>query len=266
MAERGARRAVEGLSGYLAVTPHEAVAIFAGLLLGGISKGLIGSALPIIAIAVMVSVVDPHRAIGIMVFPILTTNFWLALHQGIPALIEPFRRFWPLMVACLVTMLATASFATAYPERLIFLALGLVMLLFVTMRQIAPHLHLPPAWVGPAGIVAGVFSGLLGGATSIYGPPINMYFVALKLDKAMWLRSIGLTYSLCGLPLLAGFLINGILDGPTAVLSALGCLPAFAGTWIGYRLQRRVSPATFHKIVLAALFLAGLNFLRRAVM
>jgi uncharacterized protein len=215
---------------------------------------------------VMVSVVDPHRAIGIMVFPILTTNGWLALHQGLPAMAEPFRRFWPLMLACLVTMLATASFAASYPERLIFLALGLVMLLFVAMRQITPHLNLPPTWVGPAGIVAGVFSGLLGGATSIYGPPINMYFVALRLDKTMWLRSIGLTYSLCGFPLLAGFLINGILDAPTAVLSALGCLPAFLGTWIGYRLQQRVSPATFHKIVLIALFLAGLNFLRRALM
>lgn len=254
------------MNGFLAVTPAEAAVILAGLLLGGISKGLIGIALPVIAIAVMGSVIEPHRAIGIMVFPILTTNIWLALDQGLPALAEPWRRFWPLMAACLVTMLVTATFATAYPERLIFFALGLVMLLFVSMKQLSPHLHLPPAWVGPAGIAAGVFAGLLGGATSIYGPPINIYFVALKLDKTMWLCSIGLTYGLCGLPLLVGYSLNGILDGPTAALSALACLPAFAGTWIGIKLQRRVSPEAFHKIVLVALFLAGLNFLRRALM
>jgi len=254
------------LTGFFDLTATEAAVIFAGLVLGGISKGLIGTALPIIAIAVMVSVIDPHRAIGIMVFPILTTNLWLALHQGLAALEEPWRRFWPLMAACLITMLVTATFATAYPERLIFFGLGFVMLLFVVVARLAPHLALPPRWVGPAGVATGVLAGLLGGATSIYGPPINMYFVALKLDKTMWLRSIGLTYGLCGFPLLVGFFLNGILDGPTAVLSALACLPAFAGTWVGVRLQRRISPATFHRIVLIALLLAGLNFLRRALM
>jgi len=254
------------LTDFLALTPVQAAAIFGGLLLGGISKGLIGIALPVISIAVMGSVVEPHRAIGIMVFPILTTNMWLALHQGRAALAEPLRRFWPLVVVCLVTMLVTAIFATAYPERLILFALGFVMLLFVTVKQFTPHLDLPPRWVTPAGLIAGFFSGLLGGATSIYGAPINIYFVALKLDKSMWLRSIGLTYSLCGLPLLVGYGLNGILNGPTTVLSLLSCLPAFLGTWIGFKLQRRVSPDTFQKIVLIALFLAGLNFLRRALM
>lgn len=115
-------------------------------------------------------------------------------------------------------------------------------------------------------MIAGFFSGLLGGATSIYGAPINIYFVALKLDKFMWLRSVGLTYSLCGLPLLVGYGLNGILSASTSVLSLIACLPAFFGMWIGNRLQKRVSPTTFQKIVLIALFLAGLNFLRRALM
>ncbi len=254
------------MTDFLALTPLQAAAIFGGMLLGGISKGVIGIALPVIAIAVMGSVVEPHRAIGIMVFPILTTNMWLALHQGRAALAEPWRRFRPLVAVCLVTMLVTSIFARVYPERLILFALGFVMLLFVTVRQFTPHFDLPPRWVMPAGLIAGFFSGLLGGATSIYGAPINIYFVALKLDKSMWLRSIGLTYALCGLPLLVGYGLNGILNASTTVLSLIACLPAFLGTWIGLRLQRRVSPTAFQKIVLIALFLAGLNFLRRALM
>ena len=262
LAEGGAGRAVQGLTEALALSPLQAAAIFGGMFLGGISKGIIGIALPVIAIAVMGSVVEPHRVIGIMVFPILTTNAWLALHQGRAALAEP----WPLVVVCLVTMLVTSLFARDYPERLILFALGFVMLLFVTVKQFTPHLDLPPRWVRPAGMVAGFFSGLLGGATSIYGAPINIYFVALKLDKSMWLRSIGLTYSLCGLPLLVGYGLNGILNASTTALSLIACLPAFLGTWVGLKLQRHVSPAAFQKIVLIALFLAGLNFLRRALM
>lgn len=254
------------MTGPLALSPVQAAAVFGGMFLGGISKGIIGIALPVIAIAVMGSVVEPHRAIGIMVFPILTTNMWLALHQGQAALAEPLRRFWPLVAVCLVTMLVTSLFARDFPERLILFGLGFVMLLFVTVKQFSPHFDLPPRWVTPAGLVAGFFSGLLGGATSIYGAPINIYFVALKLDKFMWLRSIGLTYSLCGLPLLVGYGINGILNASTTVLSLIACLPAFLGMWIGNRLQKRVSPATFQMIVLIALFLAGLNFLRRALM
>jgi hypothetical protein len=254
------------LSAGLGLSGVEVLAIVVGLLLGGITKGLIGIALPIIAVTVMMSVIDPHRAIGIMVLPILATNLWLALHQGRAALAEPWRRFWPLTVACLLTMLVTATLATAFAERLILFTLGVVLVLFVVMTRLSPRLVLAPAWVCPAGVAAGIFAGLIGGATSIYGPPINIYFVALRLEKGMWLRSIGLTYSLCGLPLLIGYGLNGILDGATALLSALACLPAFLGTWIGLRLHKRVSAATFQKLVLAALFLAGLNFLRRALM
>ena len=86
-----------------------------------------------------------------------------------------------------------------------------------------------------------------------------------RLPKDEFIRAVGLVWFAASLPLVAGYLENGVLNGRTAQLSALVCLPAFAGLWLGQWLRGFIDQESFRKVLLLALFLIGLNLIRRAL-
>ena len=50
----------------------------------------------------------------------------------------------------------------------------------------------------------------------------------------------------------------GLLDAPHAIVSAIACVPAIAGMWVGTRIRLRLSIEQFRLAVLWALLLTGL--------
>jgi len=246
------------------LTPAQYALAIVAFLAGGTVKGTIGVALPIVSIGIMAQSLDPLVAVSLMVIPIITTNFWLALSQGVPNLVISARRFWPLILTCLLVMGVTAYNAVNLPTSLVLGLVGVVLILFVAANLFAPSLRLPPSWEVPGGICAGLCSGLLGGATSIYGPPINLYLMTLHLEKKEWVRSVGVTYSLAGLPLIVGYGLNGMMTPHVFALSSLACIPSVIGLWLGLKLQAVISQQTFRKVLLVALTLMGINFIWRA--
>ena len=66
--------------------------------------------------------------------------------------------------------------------------------------------------------------------------------------------------------LLGAHIGSGVLRAETLPLSAAMVVPALLGIWIGFRLQDRFDQATFRKITLWVLLIAGLNLIRRGVM
>ena len=93
-----------------------------------------------------------------------------------------------------------------------------------------------------------------------------MFFVLLGLEKEDFIRTAGFVWLLASIPLVIAYSMNGILTAETASLSALACLPAFLGMWLGQRLRRRIDQESFRKLLLIALFLVGLNLIRRALL
>jgi uncharacterized membrane protein YfcA len=59
---------------------NEIAIIFLAMLLGGICKGIIGIALPLIGLTVMLLALEPKLAVAMMVIPIVLTNVssWLS--------------------------------------------------------------------------------------------------------------------------------------------------------------------------------------------
>lgn len=239
--------------------------VFLAMLLGGICKGIVGIALPLVDLSLMLLALPPKLAVGLMVIPILVTNVQLALSGGKQDLVEAARRFWPLMLTCVISVFTVSLHAANWPAETILLMLGIVVLFFVAMNVSRCKPHVAPDWERPAGILAGIASGLVGGATSAYGPPLTMYLIAVGVPKHKWSSSVGVTFGVGGLPLLAGYIVNGLLTPQVAALSAIACVLAYAGMWMGMRLQNAMHPDTFRKVLLAALFLMALNLVRRGL-
>jgi uncharacterized membrane protein YfcA len=239
--------------------------VMLAMLLGGICKGIVGIALPLVGLSVMLLTLPPKLAVATMVIPILVTNVQLALSGGKQGLVEAASRFWPLMLTCVVSIFTVSLYAASWPAETILLMLGLVVLFFVAMNVSRWKPRISAAWERPAGVLAGIASGLVGGATSAFGPPMTMYLIAVGVPKHKWSSSVGVTFGVGSLPLLAGYLANGLLTPQVAAVSAAACVPAYAGMWLGMRLQNAMHPDTFRKVLLVALALMALNLLRRGL-
>jgi uncharacterized membrane protein YfcA len=117
-------------------------------------------------------------------------------------------------------------------------------------------------WAGP---LAGALGGLLGGISTIWGPPMMMYFVMLKLDKDTFVRTVGLAWFSLAVPLTFAYWRNGIFAGDIIGLSFAACVPGMIGIRIGEKIRDKIDQETFRKVMLVILFIIGLNLIRRAV-
>ncbi len=240
-----------------------AVITFA-MVIGGTVKGITGIGLPIVAMAFILNFVDPKVTLAILVLPILITNLWQAARSG--NFMQPLKRFWPMIVAFLFFLFVGAQLAVALDTNVLFGVLGVCVTAFSATSLFRPRAHpLTPAtqkWAGP---LAGTLGGVLGGLSTIWGPPMMMYLVMLKLDKDTWVRSVGLIWFAGAIPLTIAYWHNGLLNADTAPLSAYACVPGMVGIRIGELVRDRIPQETFRKVLLAALFIIGLNLIRRAL-
>ena len=231
---------------------------------GGIVKGITGIGLPIVTIAIVSQFMDPLLAIVLVVVPILVTNLWQAFRQGVAW--DAFGEFKVLIICFVVFLLGSAHFVVGFDTQVLFGVLGVAVAIFAGSNLWKPRAKpLTPAtrrWAAP---LAGTIGGILGGMTTIWGPPMMMYFVLLKLDKDTWVRVVGLVWFIGALPLTLAYWENGMLNGDTAPLSAYACIPGMVGIWIGEAVRKYINQETFSKVLLMALLLIGLNLIRRAV-
>ena len=92
-----------------------------------------------------------------------------------------------------------------------------------------------------------------------------MLFVMLKLEKDDWVQTVGLVWFVGSVPLTYAYWQNGMLNSETAPMSLYACLPGMLGIWIGEMIRRRINQKTFRKVMLLALFVIGINLIRRAI-
>lgn len=102
-----------------------------------------------------------------------------------------------------------------------------------------------------ATIRTGLISGILAGSVSISGPPVTLFLNAIKTTKEEFREIFARFDVLTSTVALAGFTIAGYFHAETLKNAALFIPVIYAGTFIGKRLNRKMSPLLFRKINLA---------------
>ncbi|MCH7832256.1 MAG: sulfite exporter TauE/SafE family protein [Proteobacteria bacterium] len=241
------------------------LAVMSGALItGGVVKGVVGLGLPIVTLAILLNFMPPLTVLGLLVAPILVTNLWQSLRAG--NLLQPLGRFWPMIVMAVIFLFIGAELIVGMDTAVLFAVLGCFVVVFSATNLIKPRVHpLKPEtekWAGP---LAGALGGLLGGISTIWGPPMMMYFVMLKLDKDTFVRTVGLAWFSMAVPLTFAYWRNGIFTGDVIPLSLAACVPGMIGIRIGEKIRQHIDQETFRKVMLAVLLIIGLNLIRRAV-
>lgn len=244
--------------------PFEIMLLIAvAMVVGGLVKGVIGIGLPIVVIAILTNFLEIYFVLALVIVPILVTNLWQALHAG--NLMAPLKRLWPMIVMLVLGIWLGAKLVVSIDTDLLYGLIGLAVVIFTVTSYVRPHGGLSPAaerWGAP---LAGALGGILGGLSTIWGPPMTMYLIMLRLPKDEFIRAVGLIWFSGSLPLAYSYWDIGLLTGSTALISAAATIPAMIGLWLGGILRRYIDQETFRKILLIALFLIGLNLIRRAV-
>jgi len=150
-------------------------------------------------------------------------------------------------------------------QRTLLLAIGGIVISSTLLQFSQPHLRLPARLEKPAGMAFGFVSGLVGGISSMFGPPLIIYLVSLRLSKDMFVSAIGCLYLSAVVPWVAGLILFGVMDSRTLTLSAAGVVPVFTGILLGQQIRRRMSERWFRTFVLIILLAAGCTMLWRAL-
>ncbi|APX94406.1 hypothetical protein BWR19_16480 [Halomonas sp. 1513] len=234
--------------------PLTLLAIGLTFLLGGAVKGVIGMGMPTIALALLTASVGLPAAVALMLVPTFVTNVWQALVGGQLRLI--ITRLWPFLVAALVAIWPGVTLlARLDPGWLATLLGGLIVtyaLLNLWRRQ---------GWrvqrERRAGLVCGVFNGLLTGMTGSSVFPGVPYLQALGLPRDVLIQAMGVLFTFSTLVLAASMGGQRLLDAELLGLSALAVLPALLGMRLGRRLRPRLSEQAFRRCFFFGLLLLG---------
>jgi uncharacterized protein len=236
--------------------------IAAALFLGGTVKGAVGFGVPLVSLPLMAAVVDIRTALALLTMPIVFGNVWQAFQGGVSGRV--LCRFWWLLLAMTVGCALGALLIVQLEERYFFLAIGTIVIAFVLMNVSMPSIAVPRTAARSIGMVAGFVSGVMGGLSTIFSPPIVMYFFALRLRHEIFVAATGLVYVYASALLVVSYSGVGVLTWSLAVLS-LSCVPPLiAGMAFGRWISQRVPQHRLRQAILAVLLLVGLTLIRKA--
>ncbi|MCY4333254.1 MAG: sulfite exporter TauE/SafE family protein [Litoreibacter sp.] len=239
------------------------MAAFAVAFAAGLVKGMVGFAMPAIMISGLASLMSPDLALAVLILPTLVANLAQALRQGGGAALASIKRFRLFMVVAAVLLVLSAQLYAVLSVELILIGIGAPIALF-SLLQLS-------GWRPRArqsvklDLSVGAFAGFVGGLSGIWGPPTVAYLTAIDTPKQEQLRIQGVIYGLGAVLLFLAHLRSGVVQAPSMALSACLVIPAMLGMWAGFAVQDRVDQATFRKITLWVLLIAGANLVRRGV-
>ena len=219
----------------------------------GIVKGFLGIGLPAAAMGLLTLIIPPTEAISLLWLPILFSNmFQYGRAKNKREIAVTYKWF---AAAIFISIFLTSLFINDYPTALLTVAIGIAMVVFSMNLLFGLSLPVGPGRGWQVGV--GIVSGVLGGLSSIWSPPVAMYLMARNTPKDMFIGTTGFLFLAGCLPLGAGLVISGLITWSVIVKSLLGLLMTLIGFRIGEILRERISQDRFRQVVLVAFLIMG---------
>jgi hypothetical protein len=232
------------------------------LFAGGAVKGVVGLGLPLVAMPLLTLSFSLKESVGLLVLPMVASNLVQAFQGGLFK--ATLRRFWPMLLVLVVTVAGATKLLVVVRQEILFIVIGTSVIVFPLIAHFRPHLRVSEAterWLGP---LVGLVAGLIGGISTFYGAPLMLYLVWLRPPKDLFVAAISLMYFVGATGLLTGLLLFGVAQFQGLGMSAAGCIPVFAGLWLGQRLRVRLDERRFARLLLAVYLATGISFLAKA--
>lgn len=237
--------------------------IAAAFFVGGLVKGTVGMGLPMIAIPIISTVLDPRSAIAAMILPIMGANFLQAKTGG--RLVETAISYRALLLPMLVGSTVGTLLLTSIPIAHATILLGGLVSVFAVSTLAGWRPTLPSGVDRRLRPIVGLVTGLVGGMSSLLAPTVVPYLFTLNLDKGAFVRTMGVIFLIGEIPLFTGLAASGFAPPWVWALSAAGWAVVGVAMAMGNRLRDHIPQSRFMSLVGVMLLVIGLNMIRRAV-
>ncbi|MDJ0943175.1 MAG: sulfite exporter TauE/SafE family protein [Kiloniellales bacterium] len=243
-------------------TPEILLLVAAAFLAGGLVKGLIGTGLPTVGLALLAATLGLKVAMPLIVVPALVTNVWQALSGG--AFLALLRRLWPLLaMLCIGAWFGAGVLARG--DALVFSGLlGVLLCLYAAISLLTPQIPAPGRWERLMSPAVGGVTGVITGLTGTFIVPGVLYIQALGLPRDHFVQAMGITFTVASLALAIALGGHGLLPVELGLMSLAGLPTALLGQALGRWLRGRFSEAGFRRVFFAGLAVIGVYLALRA--
>jgi len=229
-----------------------------GVILTGISKSGFAGGAGVLAVPLM------SYEIGVLEATAITLPLLLLMDA------QTLRYYWKsidwaelkgLLPGALLGIIAGGLLMGMLSDALLLLGLGTLSVLFALWANLQQWF----AKLKGARYFWSSCSGLTSTLVHAGGPHLNMYLIARKLPKLNWLATAGAFFAAMNLTKLAPYTLNGQWS-THAFMTSLFLIPAaYAGVWLGKRIQGRISEQDFVSICRVLLFMVGIGLIAKAL-
>jgi uncharacterized protein len=226
-------------------------------------KGAIGFGFPTLGTPLLALLVDVKTAFLILIVPNIVMDAMQFARAG--AHRATVQRMTPVVVFGAGGVVMGTHLLAVLASRTVMLILGGFILFFVVLSATRLTPRLPPRWEPWASPVAGFVAGVIGGITNVPGTPLVLYFYALGLAKQEFVSAVAYTFVVYKVVQLGAVSWYGLMSVTVLGWSALLTLAALAGFALGLRVQDRLAPPVFNRVVLGFLAVLGLWLLARSL-
>ncbi len=244
--------------------PEIVAMVVATFLLAGFVKGVVGMGLPVVVLAFLGSTLGVREALTIMLIPSLSTNTWQALAG--PAFGMLVRRLWGFLAAAGVGIwFGVGVLAGARSETMVTL-LGVTLCIYCAVTVLRAQMPPPGArepWMSP---LMGGLGGVMFGMTGIFIVPGILYLQTLGFRRDVFVQALGIIFVTITLALGTSLTGRGLMTQDLVLMSLTALVPTATGLALGQRYRHHISEERFKRIFFVALFVIGLDMLRRSLL
>ena len=232
----------------------------------GLVKGVVGFAMPMIMISGLSTFLPAPTALATLILATVLTNLAQALRLGPDIAVQMVRKYWRFIGAMMVMIAVSAPLVPDLPYWLMYLIIGGGIVAFVLSQLTGRPLVRPSENRNRHEVIIGAVAGFFGGVSGVWGPPLVAYLLTYNTEKREMILVQGVVFLIGGMILAASHVGSGVLNAGTLPLAVVMIAPAFAGLWVGFRIQDRINLILFRKLTLIVLLIAGVNLLRKVIM
>ena len=244
------------MSDYLLI--ENLILIILSVFIGGIVKGSVGIGMSMFSVPIIAFSLAPTKAMMLLCFPVIFTNF---LQMDIKKGVGSFR-FLPMFLALFLGLIIGGKLILNFSLNYISVLIAIVIIIFTSLNFFGINLrNLKQAYENKISIIIGFFSGILGGLTTFYAPPIITFLISINLEKEFFIRTTATMYFFASIPLYSSMVYHGLGNYYDLIMSLTLVIPAIIGQFFGSKVRRKLPNEIFQKLVLIILLIIGFTLL-----
>jgi uncharacterized membrane protein YfcA len=237
--------------------PITIVAVCGALIVAGMTKGLIGIGMPIVAVPMLSALLDLPVVVALLSIPLVIGNIPQAVSGERLSIV--LKSLTPILLGLTVGTLIGVYLLTSINPAALKPAVGGALILVVGVMLFLPRFRVPANVRPVTSPAAGLIGGVLGGLAALPGPLVFVYLLALGINREQFIQysSAFLTVAATLLAIALGGM--GALSWTDALISTLCVLPIFAGMWFGTKIRQFVSVELFRRLILGVVMVSGIH-------